>query len=67
VPDEIRKEVLAVYLADMLAIHLGFSGGNRFLVEPHATYDKMLTKSLDDIAHDKRVAKELWRVKAIQV
>lgn len=65
IPDNIRKEVLAVYLADMLAIHFGFSGGHSFLSLPLKAYATLMNASLEDIANDPMVSKELWRVKAI--
>jgi len=66
VPKEIRKEVLAVYLADFLAIHFGFAGGNKLLVEPHPSFAALLKKCLNHVAHDKAVSKELWRIKTIE-
>jgi len=66
VPKEIRKEVLAVYLADFLAIHFGFAGGNKLLVEPHPSFAALLKTCLNKVAHDKAVSKELWRIKTIE-
>lgn len=65
IPKDIRKEVLAVYLADFLAIHFGFSGGNKLLVEPHPSFAPLVKASLNDIAQDKMISKELLRIKAI--
>jgi len=65
IPDDIREEVLAVYLADFLAIHFGFGGGNKLLVKPHASFAPMLREPLNKIAHVKAVSKELWRIYAI--
>jgi len=65
IPEYIRKEVFAVYLADFLAIHFGFSGGNPHLVEPHASFATLLNTSLNNIAHDPAIAKELWRIQVI--
>jgi putative nucleotidyltransferase with HDIG domain len=66
VPEEIRKEVLAVYLADFLAIHFGFAGGNKLLVEPHSSFAPLLKTCLNKVAHNKAVTKELWRIKTIE-
>jgi len=66
VPEEIRKEVLAVYLADFLAIHFGFAGGNKLLVEPHPSFAPLLKTCLNKVAHNKAVTKELWRIKTIE-
>jgi len=65
VPENIRKEVLAVYLADYLAIHFGFDGGNKLLVKPDPSFAPILKASLNKIAHQKAVSKELWRIQAI--
>jgi len=65
IPDDIRSEVLAVYLADFLAIHFGFNGGNKLLVKPHDSFASMLKAPLNKIAHVKAVSKELWRIHAI--
>ena len=66
VPKKIRKEVLAVYLADFLAIHFDFAGGNKLLVEPHPSFAPLLKTCLNKVAHDKAVSKELWRIKTIE-
>jgi len=66
VPKEIRKEVLAVYLADFLAIHFDFAGGNKLLVQPHPSFAPLLKTCLNKVAHDKAVSKELWRIKTIE-
>ncbi|WP_161595158.1 HDOD domain-containing protein [Mariprofundus erugo] len=67
VPEEVRAEVLAVYLADLLAIRLGFAGGNPGLMFPHASFAGMLSKAtLGEIMNDKRVSAELTRVAAIE-
>lgn len=65
IPANIRKEVLAVYLADMLTIHFGFSGGHSFLSLPRNAYAALMNTSLESIANDPAVNKELWRVKSI--
>ena len=66
IPESIRKEVLAVYLADYLAIHFGFSGGNKQLVEPHPSFASLMKSDLNTIAHDPLISKELWRIKVIE-
>jgi len=65
IPEAIRKEVLAVYLADLLAIHFEFAGGHNFVTLPLAFYAPMMNASLETIAADPMVSKELWRVKSI--
>lgn len=60
IPEAIRGEVLAVYLADLLAIHFGFSCGDTGMILPHPSFSELLPHiSLDDIAHDKRIHTEL--------
>ncbi|MDQ7001877.1 MAG: HDOD domain-containing protein [Ghiorsea sp.] len=66
VPKNIRPEVLAVFLADLLAIHLSFAGGNNGKLFPHEEYQNMLKKPLHDIMHDKAVSKELWRINCVE-
>jgi len=65
IPEHIRKEVFAVYLADFLAIHFDIAGGNKLLVEPHQSFAPLLQASLNTIAHDPHVNKELWRIQCI--
>jgi len=66
VPESIRPEVFAVYLADLLAKHLEFHGGNASKTLPHDSYAGMLPKTtLYDIMHEKAVSKELWRVNCV--
>jgi len=65
IPEHIRKEVLAVYLADFLAIHFDISGGNKLLVEPHKSFAPLLKSNLNSIAHDSHISKELWRIQTI--
>ncbi|MDX8380588.1 MAG: HDOD domain-containing protein [Ghiorsea sp.] len=67
IPEQIRKEVLAVYLADILAIHFGFKGGHKFITLPLPSYGNLLSASLEDIMADQAVSKELRRVKAINL
>jgi len=65
IPEHIRKEVFAVYLADFLAIHFDISGGNKLLVEPHESFAPLLQVNLNSIAHDSHISKELWRIQSI--
>jgi len=67
VPEHIRKEVLAVYLADLLAIHFGFRGGHEFISLPLPSYNQLMSAGLEDIMADQAVSKELWWVKAINL
>ena len=67
IPESVCREVLAVYLADYLSIHFDFQGGNPHLVEPHPSFAPLLQHPLNDIAHDSRVSKELWRIQAIDM
>ncbi len=66
VPDSIRPETFAVFLADLLAIHLEFPGGNDCKTLPHPSYACLLPRTtLNEIARSKAVSKELWRIYAI--
>lgn len=66
-PSEIRAEVLAVYLADMLAIQLDCAGGNPGTIIPHASFATMLPNTtLADIANDKKVRSELALIQSIE-
>lgn len=59
--------MLAVFLADLLAIRLGFAGGNPGLIMPHASFAGMMPKStLGEIMNDRRVAAELARIQSIE-
>ncbi len=66
VPEAIRAEVFAVYVADLLAKHLEFSGGNASKTLPHESYASLLPKTtLYDLMQDKTISKELWRINCI--
>ena len=66
VPESIRAEVFAVYVADLLAKHLEFSGGNASKTLPHESYTSLLPKTtLYDLMQDKTISKELWRINCI--
>ena len=64
VPEEVQGEVLAVYLADLLSIHMKFSGGNPCKCLPHPSWAAGLRGSLEEIAAGEAVSKALWRVYA---
>ena len=65
IPEDIRKEVLAVYLADLLAIHFNVAGGHCLASLPQSAYASLMNASLKDIAADPQVSKELSRVRAM--
>lgn len=67
VPESIRSEILAVYIADMLAIHFGFSGGNPQVTLPKPGWLDMLTMDLKTLSESQEVSKELWRIKAMDI
>ena len=65
VPEAVRSEVFAVYLADLLAIHLKFPGGNPCKSLPHASWEYLLPKTtLSGLSDNQKVGKALWRVYA---
>jgi len=65
VPDEVRKAVFAVYLADLLAIHLKFPGGNPCKTLPRDSWAGMLPKTtLQELSTSEAVSKALWKVYA---
>ncbi len=67
IPADIRAEVLAVYLADLLAIRLDCPGGNLGIILPHVSFTSMLPKTtLADIANDRKVSSELALVQAMR-
>lgn len=67
IPEEIRAEVLAVYLADLLAIRFDCAGGNQGSISPHASFATMLANTtLADIANSKKVKSELVLVQSIE-
>ena len=67
IPADIRAEVLAVYLADLLAIRAGCGGGNPGMILPHASFATMLPNTtLAEIAKDKRVAAELALIQTVE-
>jgi len=63
VPEDVRREVFAVYLADLLAIHLKFPGGNPCKTLPHASWEYLLPKTtLSGLSDSQKVGKALWKV-----
>jgi len=67
IPAEIRAEVLAVYLADLLAIRADCGGGNPGMILPHASFASMLPNTtLAEIAEDKRVQAELTLIQTVE-
>ncbi|MDX8398308.1 MAG: HDOD domain-containing protein [Mariprofundaceae bacterium] len=67
IPEEIRAEVFAVYLADIMAIHLGFGTGDSGMVLPHESFNLMLkdTTLAELISHPK-VISELSRIEKVE-
>jgi len=67
IPDDIRAEVFAVYLADLLAIHMGFDTGDSGMVFPHASFASMLQgATLMEIMHSQKVINEMKRIENIE-
>jgi len=65
VPVEIRREVFTVYLADLMAIHLKFSGGNPCKTMPLDSWGSLMPKTtLQELASCEAVNKALWKVHA---
>jgi len=68
VPEAVRSLVLAVYLADLLAIHLKFPGGNPCKTLPLEAWSNLLPKTtLQELAGSEAVSKALWRVYAADI
>jgi len=67
IPSGIRAEVFAVYIADLLAIRMGFDTGDSGMVLPHESFSSMLQgASLMDIMGSEKVHAELKRVEQIE-
>ena len=67
IPGDIRAEVFAVYLADLLAIHMGFDTGDSGIVLPHESFFCMLQgTTLMEIMHSKKVNDEMKRIENIE-
>lgn len=65
VPAAVRREVCAVYLADLLSIYFDNGGGHDFIVPPHSGWMALFSGSFDAFAASRVVSKELWRVSCI--
>ncbi|MDQ6968227.1 MAG: HDOD domain-containing protein [Mariprofundaceae bacterium] len=67
IPHDIRAEVFAVYLADLLAIHMGFDTGDSGIVLPHESFSSMLQgTTLVEIMHSQKVIDEMKRIETIE-
>lgn len=66
IPNELRPQVLAVYLADLLAIHFGLGGGDPGVIAPHPSFAPMMKTTLQQIADDSRIQTELTRIRGIE-
>lgn len=67
IPESIRAEVFAVYLADILAIHLGFDTGDTAISTPHQSFEKMLPNTtLADISSLPSVQQEIERIEQVE-
>jgi len=67
IPADIRTEVLAVYLADLLAVRADCGGGNPGMILPHESFAGLLPKTtLAEIANDKRVHAELALIQTVE-
>jgi len=68
VPEAIRNEVFAVYIADLIAIQMKFPGGSPCKSLPHPSYASLLPKtSLQEICNSEAVSKALWQVYATDI
>jgi len=67
IPNDIRAEVFAVYLADLLAIHMGFDTGDSGMALPHESFARMLQgTTLMEIMDSKKVSDEMKRIENIE-
>jgi len=67
IPSDIRAEVFAVYLADLLAIHMGFDTGDSGMILPHESFSSMLQgTTLMDILASEKVSAEMKRIENIE-
>jgi len=66
IPKDIRAEVFAVYLADLMAIHLGFATCNTGIVLPDDSFAPMLANTtLLDIIQSDKVQAEMERIEQV--
>jgi len=67
IPAVVRAEVFAVYLADMMAIHMAFDTGDSGIVLPHEDFASMFQgTSLCDVMASARSRTEMARIEAIE-
>jgi len=67
VPAEVQKEVLAVFLADLIAVQLGFAGGNPGVSPPHPGYAALMAHTtLQQIIDMPEIGKELAAIDAME-
>jgi len=67
VPTEVRAEVLAVYIADMIAVQAGCAAGDSAVVLPHASFTALFPdSSLQEICNAKKVRRELAMIQAME-
>ncbi|MDX8384102.1 MAG: hypothetical protein R8M45_08470, partial [Ghiorsea sp.] len=67
IPTAVRAEVFAVYLADLLAIRLGFGTGGTGIAMPLASYASMLPKTtLETLLNHEKVIAEMKRIAEIE-
>lgn len=66
-PESIRAELLAVYLADLLAIRAGHGHEDAAIALPHPSFAAMLSQPLAEIANDRQVCMELDKLEHLEV
>ncbi|MDX8387704.1 MAG: HDOD domain-containing protein [Ghiorsea sp.] len=67
IPEDIRPEVFAVYLADLLAIRLGFDTGDTGIVTPHESFASLLPNTtLTELMNLEKVQHEIKRIESIE-
>jgi len=68
IPEDVRPEVFAVFLADILAIRLGFDTGSAGVVLPLESYAKLLPETtLMELLNHPKIKAELARINAIEL
>ena len=67
IPESIRAEVFAVYLADIMAIHLGFDTGETGIAQPHPSFTSMLPNTtLQALLETTRIQQEVKRIEQVE-
>ncbi len=67
IPESIRAEVFAVYLADMMAIYLGFDTGETGIALPHPSFAPLLPNTtLRALLDNARVQQEVKRIEQVE-